>query len=133
MTALRAWPDDVPPPGAPDTVDDEIEALAALYREQQRVRGIDPPPPPPPPAWKPVGALAERLWTALPADGRGVEYTRLIRTVAADASDQRDVQMLVFGLVLDGRAYVMPGDYGCSLVGRGSDPRCGVHAYRTSL
>lgn len=126
------WPDDVPgvaePP--PDDVDAEIEALRALYDEQRRTRGLEAPAPKPS-TWEPRDALSAALWRALPDDGRGVEYTRLVRAMAADQWPLHHVRVALLGLVLIGKAYVEPGYQGCSMAGRGTDPRVGVHAYRT--
>lgn len=125
------WPEDVPPPTlAPDDAEDEIERLGALYREEQRQRGIEAPAPAAP--WEPAHPLARALWAALPVSGQGVEYWRFVRTVAAGTYEPSHVQQALLALVLVGRVYCThaPEAGYTSLVGRGDDPRCGAGTYR---
>lgn len=113
--------------------DEEAEAktLDALHREGQRLRGEKPPTPEP--SWEPGHPIARALWNAMPSSGRGVEYWRLVRSVAGEMGCALPhVQQALLGLVLIGKAYTMPTEReGGSLAGRGTDPRLGAVAYRT--
>jgi len=126
--AAAYWPEDVPPPYADPDVEGELEARAALQREERRLAGVAPPPPPADAEWEPGNPIALALWRAMPTSGRGVEYWRLVRSVAGSSHEQAHVQLALLGLVLIGRAYVtgMAGGSGGEVGAEDEHGRVGV-------
>jgi len=114
-----------------DDLGTETEDLAALELERRRQQRTEAPAPAPTAEpWQPPNDVTAAIWSALPADGRGVEYWRLVRRIADGRWPPMLVQVALAGLVLLGRAYVCPAGADVSVAGRGTDPRV-PFPYRT--